>query len=170
VLAVAAGAQFNNLITNGIANISKVLVLPYFTTAANGAVNPLYSPFDAAGTGVTSPLCLLTNFQVVVSGQNALYNTQKYSYQQFIEQLSGCNSINGDQTDGLTSSLISLLDFETAYNYYYVDVSRMLEIEKSVPKSVSVQGQNLSAKAIDLIVFIAYKQSLKVDVLTGSRV
>ena len=170
VLNVSAGAIFNNLITNGIANISKVLVLPYFTTAANGNVNPLYSPFDAAGTGVTSPLCLLTNFQVVVSGQNALYNTQKYSYQQFVEQLSGCNSINGDQTDGLTSSLISLLDFETAYNYYYVDVSRMLEIEKSVPKSVSVQGQNLSAKAIDLIVFISYKQQLKVDVLSGSRV
>lgn len=170
VLSIGAGGIFNNLITNGISNISKVLVLPYFTTAANGGFNPLYSPFDAAGTGVTSPLCLLTNFQVVVSGQNALYNTQKYSYQQFVEQLSGCNSVNGDQTDGLTSSLISLLDFETAYNYYYVDVSRMLEIEKSVPKSVSIQGQNLSAKAIDLIVFIAYKQQLKVDVLTGSRV
>ena len=170
VLNVAAGGIFNNLITNGISDISKVLVLPYFTTAANGGVNPLYSPFDAAGTGVTSPLCLLTNFQVVVSGQNALYNTQKYSYQQFVEQLAGCNSVNGDQTDGLTSSLISLLDFETAYNYYYVDVSRMLEIEKSVPKSISIQGQNLSAKAIDLIVFIAYKQSLKVDVLSGNRV
>jgi hypothetical protein len=170
VLSVAANGQFNNLITNGIANISKVLVLPFFTTAANGAVNPLYSPFDAAGTGVTSPLCLLTNFQVLVSGQNALYNTQKYSYQQFIEQLAGCNSINGDQTDGLCSSLISLLDFETAYNYYYVDVSRMLDIEKSVPKSISIQGQNLSAKEIDLIVFIAYRNTLKVDVLTGSRV
>lgn len=170
VLNVTSGAQFNNLITNGIANISKILVLPYFTTASNGGFNPLYSPFDAAGTGVTSPLCLLTNFQVVVSGQNALYNTQKYSYQQFAEQLSGCNSINGDQTDGLTSGLISHLDFETAYNYYYVDVSRMLEIEKSVPKSVSIQGQNLSVKNIDLIVFIAYKQQLKVDVLTGSRV
>ena len=170
VLNVTAGGIFNNLITNGISDISKVLVLPFFTTAANGGINPLYSPYDGAGTGVTSPLCLLTNFQVVVSGQNALYNTQKYSYQQFVEQLSGCNSVNGDQTDGLTSSLISLLDFETAYNYYYVDVSRMLEIEKSVPKSISIQGQNLSAKAIDLIVFIAYKQSLKVDVLSGNRV
>jgi len=72
VLGVNSGASFNSLITNGISNISKILVLPYFTTAANGAVNPLYSPFDSAGTGTTSPLCLLTQFQVVVSGQNAL--------------------------------------------------------------------------------------------------
>jgi hypothetical protein len=169
VLGVNSGASFNSLITNGIANIDKILVLPFFTTAANGAVNPLYSPFDSSGTGTTSPLCLLTNFQVVVSGQNALYNTQKYSYQQFVEQLSGANSINGDSTDGLCSGLISLLDFETAYNYYYVDISRMLDVERSVPKSVSIQGQNLSAKAVDLIVFISYKQTLRVDVLTGSR-
>ena len=169
VLSVAASGTFNSLITNGIANISKVLVLPFFTASANGVVSPIYSPFDGAGGGVTSPLCLLTNFQVVVSGQNALYNTQKYSYQQFVEQLSGCNSINGDSTDGLCSGLISLLDFETAYNYYYVDVSRMLDVERSVPKSVSIQGQNLNAKALDLIVFISYKQTLRVDVLTGSR-
>lgn len=169
VLSINAGQNFNSLITNGIANISKVLVLPFFTTAANGNVNPLYSPYDSCGGGTTSPLCLLSNFQVVVSGQNALYNTQKYSYQQFVEQLSGCGSINGDSTDGLCSGLISLLDFETAYNYYYVDVSRMLDVERSVPKSVSIQGLNLSAKAIDLIVFISYKQMLRVDVLTGSR-
>ena len=98
-----------------------------------------------------------------------VYNTQKYSYQQFVEQLSGANSINGDSTDGLCSGLISLLDFETAYNYYYVDISRMLDVERSIPKSVSIQGQNLSAKAVDLIVFISYKQTLRVDVLTGSR-
>lgn len=170
VLGTAAGGNINSLITNGISNISKILVLPFFTTAANVTINPLFSPFDSAGTGVTSPLCLLSNFQVVVSGQNALYNTQKYSYQQFMEQLSGANSVNGDCTDGLTSSLISLLDFETAYNYYYVDIGRMLDIEKSVPKSVSVQGTNLSAKAIDLIVFISYTQTLKVDVYTGNRV
>lgn len=170
VLNVAAAGLFNNLITNGLANITKVLVLPYFTTTANGGLSPLTSPFDAAGTGVTSPLCLLSQFQVVVSGQNALYNTQRYSYQQFVEQLSGCNSINGDQTDGLTSSLIGQLDFETAYNYYYVNVSRCLEVEASVPKSVSIQGQNMSGKAIDLIIFLVYANSISVDVLSGSRV
>lgn len=170
VLNVAAAGLFNNLITNGLANITKVLVLPYFTTAANGNISPLTSPFDAAGTGVTSPLCLLSQFQVVVSGANALYNTQRYAYQEFVEQLSGCNSINGDEIDGLTSGLISQLDFETAYNYYFVNVSRCLDIEKAVPKSVSIQGQNMSGKAIDLIVFLAYEQTISVDVLSGSRV
>jgi hypothetical protein len=170
VLNVGAGQIFNNLITNGLANITKVLVLPYFTTAANGNVSPFNSPFDGAGTGVTSPLCLLTQFQVVVSGSNSLYNTQRYSYQQFLEQLSGAGSINGDETDGLSSGLISQLDFETAYNYYYVNVSRCLDVEKSVPKSVSVQGMNMSGKAIDLIVFLAYEQTLSVDVQSGARV
>jgi len=170
VLNVAAAGLFNNLITNGLANITKVLVLPYFTAAANGAISPLTSPYDGAGCGTTSPLCLLSQFQVVVSGANALYNTQRYSYQQFIEQLSGCNSINADETDGLSSGLISQLDFETAYNYYYVNVSRCLDVEKSVPKSVSVQGQNMSGKAIDLVIFLTYEQTISIDVLSGSRV
>ena len=169
VLGVASAGLFNNLITNGLANITKVLVLPYFTTTAN-VINPLTSPFDGAGCGTTSPLCLLSQFQVVVSGQNALYNTQRYSYQQFVEQLAGANSINGDEVDGLCSSLIGQIDFETAYNYYYVNVSRCLEVEASVPKSVSIQGQNMSGKAIDLYVFLVYAQSISVDVLSGSRV
>lgn len=170
VLNVASAGLFNNLITNGLANITKVLVLPYFTAAANGGISPLTSPFDGAGCGTTSPLCMLSQFQVVVSGANALYNTQRYSYQQFIEQLSGCNSINGDTIDGLSSGLISQLDFETSYSYYYVDVSRGLNIEKKVPKSVSIQGQNMSGKAIDLVVFLVYENSISVDVLSGSRV
>jgi hypothetical protein len=170
VLNVASAGLFNNLITNGLANITKVLVLPYFTATANGGISPLTSPFDGAGCGTTSPLCLLSQFQVVVSGANALYNTQRYAYQEFMEQLSGCNAINGDETDGLTSGLIGQLDFETAYNYYFVDVSRCLDVEKAVPKSVSIQGQNMSGKAIDLVIFLAYSQTISVDVLSGSRV
>ena len=174
VLNVAAAGLFNNLITNGLANITKVLVLPYYTAVANGGavvpLSPLASPFDGAGCGVTSPLCLLSQFQVVVSGANALYNTQRYAYQEFMEQLSGCNAINGDEIDGLTSGLVGQLDFETAYNYYFVNVGRCLDVEKAVPKSVSIQGQNMSGKAIDLVIFLAYEQTISVDVLSGSRV
>jgi hypothetical protein len=170
VLNVAANQSFNNLLTNGIANIKSVLVLPFFTRAANGGLLPYQSPFDPAGCGPTSPLCLLTNFNVVVGGQNAIYNTQKYSYEQFLNQLNGANAINGNLTDGLTSGLVDKLSFEHEYCYYYVDVSRSLPVDKSVPKSVSIVGTNSSKLDIDLMCFIEYETSITVDVLVGARV
>jgi hypothetical protein len=182
VVNIGAGQQFNNLLTNGIANIKSVLILPYYcsTTAAVGGINPStdlpagipvwQSPFDPAGAGPTSPLSLLTNFNVVVSGQNAIYNTQRYSFEQFNNQLYGCNAVNGGQTDGLTSALINQIGFEMEYNYFYVNVSRMLPVEEAVPKSIQIIGQNASQVPLDLFCFIEYGVSLDVDILTGARV
>ena len=173
---IASAGTFNNLITNGIANIKSVLCLPFYTaiansgTAAPSTFSPLQSPFDPAGGGPTSPLCLLTQFNVQISGQNAIYNTQRYSYEQYLNQLYGVNAVNGGMTDGMASGLISQTDFEMEYNYYYVNVGRMLPVEEAVPKSVSILGQNRSEKAIDIFVFVEYGVEVSVDVLTGARV
>jgi hypothetical protein len=179
VVSVGAGSQFNNLLTNGIANIKSVLILPFYSAStAGGAVTsglpagmPVYqSPFDPAGTGPTSPLCMFNNFNVVVSGQNAIYNTERYSFEQFNNQFKGCNAVNGDLTDGLTSGLISAKDWQSEYCYWYVNVARMLPVEESVPKSVQIIGTNTSRFVLDLICFIEYGVSVDVDVLTGARV
>ena len=182
VIGIGAGQTFNNLLTNGIANIKSVLLIPFFsaTTTAVGGINPstglpagipaFQSPFDPAGTGCTSPLVQLSNFNIVVSGQNAIYNQQRYSFEQFNNQLYGENSVNGGMTDGLCSGLINSLGFEMEYCYYYVNVSRMLPVEESVPKSVQVIGQNFSGRAIDLWCFIEYGVDVSVDILTGARV
>jgi len=172
---VAANANINNLLTNGLANIKSVLLLPFHssTSAANRLPTgtPCWlSPFDPAGAGPTSPLCFLNNFNVVISGQNTIYNTQKYNFEQFNNQLYGANSVNGGMTDGLTSGLINQQGFEMEYCYYYVDVSRMLPVEETVPKSVQIIGQNASALAVDLMCFIEYGVSVSIDALTGARV
>lgn len=166
----ATTGQVNQLITNGIANIKSVLVLPFYSQTANAGLIPFQSPFDCAGGGTTSPLCLLTNFNVVVAGQNMIYNTQRYSYEQFLHQLQGVNAINADLTDGLTSSLIDKTSFESKYCYYYVNCSRMLPVEESVPKSVQIIGQNSCAKIINLYCFIEYGVEVSIDVLSGARV
>jgi len=168
---VAANASYNFLISNGISNLKSCLVLPFHSSASgvNGSIIGFQSAFDSAG-GTTSPLCLQTNFNVVVAGSNAIYNNEKYSYSFFMNQLAGCNSINDNHTDGISSSLINQLDFETLYNYYYVDISRCLPVEKSVPKSISITGQNLSAVSVDLYCFVCFTQEIQVDCLTGARV
>jgi hypothetical protein len=197
ILNVSGNAgQINNLVTNGIANIKSVLILPFYSTVgsdASGKVNstfsagfggaiisgntgftngiPVYqSPFDPAGTGATSPLSFITNFNIQISGQNAIYNTEKYSFEQFNNQLYGQNSVNGGLTDGLCSSLIGRNQFDMEYCYYYVNVERMLPVEETVPKSVQVIGTNQSVKALDLFVFVEYGCSVSIDALTGARV
>jgi hypothetical protein len=189
VLNVASNATFNNLITNGIANIKSVLIIPFFSSASNpatvnaktGIVNSLttgfrdgfpvfQSPFDPAGCGCTSPLAHITNFNVQVSGQNAIYNTQRYVWEQFNDQLYGQNAVNGGLTDGLTSGLIGREEFDMEYCYYYVNVERMLPVEMSVPKSIQIIGQNQSVKSMDYWVFVEYGVEISIDSLTGARV
>ena len=172
---VSANSNFTYLITNGIANVKSVLVLPYYASASNLVgtgvfAPPFQSPWDPAGAGPTSPLCLFTNFNVQVSGQNAIYNVERYSFEQFSNQLYGQNAVNGGMTDGLTSSLIGFKDFEQEYCYYYVNVGRMLPIEEAVPKAINLIGINASAKAIDMYVFISYGVEVSIDILSGARV
>lgn len=173
---IAAGAQINSLVTNGIAGIQSVLCIPYHSASTNdvltgGGFLPAYqSPFDPAGCGATSPLALLNNFNVVVSGQNVIYNTIRYSFEEWTQQVYGARSVNGGMIDGLTSGLIGQQDWEMEYCYHYVDCSRMLPVEESVPKSVSITGQNQSNQTLDLMVFVEYKTSVSVDSLSGARV
>jgi len=166
---ITAGQNINQLITNGISSLKSVLCIPFYTAASNGNIDPILSPYDPAGCGPTSPFCLPGNFNVVVSGQNAIYNSQMRSFEAFNHNLYGCHSTNGGQTDGLTSGLLSQFDFETEYCYYYVNVGRMLDIEQSVPKSVSIIGTNYSAKAINMYVFAEYGVQVGIDILSGAR-
>lgn len=166
--------QFNQLITNGIANIKSVLIipvsrLPLGLVNANPIVEYL-SPFSPCGGGTTAPMVSFINFNVQISGQNAIYNMQKYSFEEWNNQLYGQNAVNGGLTDGLTSGLIDFHGFSTSYGYYYINVERMLPVEQSVPKSVQLLGQSQSPLPLRLLVFIEYGTQVSIDVLTGARV
>jgi hypothetical protein len=176
-IAGGGNTQFNNLITNGIANIKSVLLIPFYSqNNTNSPVpfalpSPQYqSPFDPAGCGTTAPMVTLGNFNIQISGQNAIYNTQRYSFEEFNNQLYGQNAVNGGLTDGLTSGLIGFTDFQQSYCYYYVNVERMLPVEQSVPKSVQIIGTNYSTQAIDLWVFVEYGVEVNIDLQSGARV
>lgn len=178
VLGIAGAAesgQFNNLVTNGIANIKSVLIIPFYATTTNtiggvGSYAEYLSPFDPAGCGSTAPMVALGNFNIQISGQNAIYNMQRYGFEEFNNQLYGQFAVNGGLTDGLTSGLIDFDTFQKSASYYYVNVERMLPVEQSVPKSVQILGTNYSTKPINLWVFIEYGVQVQIDILTGARV
>jgi hypothetical protein len=112
----------------------------------------------------------MTQFNIQISGQNAIYNTQRYEYEQFMNQFKGVNSMNGGQEDGCSSGLVGQYEFDNEYCYYYVNCGRMLPVEEAVPKSVNILGTNTSGKSIDMYIFVEYGVEVNVDILTGARV
>jgi hypothetical protein len=76
--------------------------------------------------------------------------------------------VNGGHTDGLSSGLIGQADWGRKFLYYYVDCNRGTDLERDTPKSVQIQGQNLSAKTVDYQVFIEFENSFSIDVGSGA--
>ena len=163
VLNTAAGGTFNALISNGIPNPQRVILIPFHSYSA--VLSPLLSPFDSA-PGTSTPLISLTQLNVQVGGQNTWTMNELYDYEQFLHELVQ-TGVNGGQTTGLASGLISQLDFEHSYRYYVCNVGRRLPAQDGVPQSIQIQGTNNSALAIDLYVFVEYERSFTLDVASG---
>ena len=84
--------------------------------------------------------------------------------------LSGINSINGNLTNGLSSGMLDFWKFQKNGNFYYVDCSRMLPVDQSLPKSIQISGINQSSRAVQFFVFASYGVEISVDILTGARI
>lgn len=173
---VAAGQPFNALLTNGIPNPKTVVVIPFIQANQNNLnaagtgvpTDPFLSPF-ASEPATTSPLIALRNFNIQLAGVNMFVQNQDYDFEQFLNELSPQNAINGGLVDGLTSGLIGEKEFQNMYRYYVCDVSRRLPAEDIVPKSVQILGTNQTTRNISLFTFIEYERSITIDLATGMK-
>jgi hypothetical protein len=170
-------SPFNILVTNGIPNIRSVLVLPFLPTLSNGVAiaggvttSTLLSPFCSTPAS-PDPLSIL-NFQIQVSGKNLFINQLQYDFETFCEQLVSSNQLNGSLTTSLSSGLVSKLDFQYLYRYYYGNCSRSLPSEEGVAKSIQIQGtvQSSVQIGVDLMVFVEFEREITIDVRTGARI
>ena len=164
---VNAGDTFNFLVSNGIADIQSVLVVPYLSASANSNMNPFLSPYSTAGA--TPDPIPLQQFNIMLSGVNLFLENEEYDFQAFSHQLASSNQLNGGLTTGLGSGLIGKFEFENLYRYYYGNASRSLPSEEGVSRSVQIVGKNASAQQISLMVFVAFKRSMTIDFQTGAR-
>jgi len=165
---VNAGDTFNFLVSNGIADIQSVLVVPFLSSSANNGMNPFLSPYSTAGA--TPDPIPLQQFNILLSGVNLFLENKEYDFQAFSHQLASSNQLNGGLTTGLGSGLIGKFEFENLYRYYYGNASRSLPSEEGVSRSVQIVGKNASAQQISLMVFVCFKRSMTVDIQTGARV
>ena len=166
--------SFNFLVSNGISNLKEIVCCPFISGTYNGtgssasSFSTLVSPFSSE-PATCSPLMLVNNWNIQISGVNAFINSKQYGYEQFQDELYGVGSINGGRTDGLSSGLISQNDFENMYGYLVANVSRRLPEEDRTPKSVQILGNNLTQVPIDMYVFCVMEKQIQIDLYSGKR-
>jgi hypothetical protein len=152
-------------------------VLALLPVASNGtaiaggvATASILSPFSSTPSS-PDPLSI-QNFQIQISGKNLFISQLQYDYENFVEQLSASNQLNGGLTTAMASGLVGKSDFQSLYRYYYGNASRSLPSEYGVAKSVQILGTIASslAQKVDLMVFCSYERTITVDVRTGLRI
>jgi hypothetical protein len=178
---VGAGSQFNQVISQGLVGAQEIIIIPLFAQNQNNigsttsALNlPCFqSPFDPGGGGPTSPFAQLNGVNVVLAGSNVIMTNELYLYQTYGQQLYGqvMGWMNAGLAPGSNSGLFNETDFFYSNCYYYVNVSRGLSVEDTIPKSISCYGTNMSNIPVDLYIFVSYKvQNLSIDKISGARV
>ena len=163
---------FNYNITNSLAGIHAIVIIPFIASTVHGlsdvvtsAFSPAWSPF-ATEPATTSPLLSISQFNVQLAGENVLANLVNYTFEEFLEQLAPSHAINGGHSLGLSSGLIDLVGFQNIYRYYYVDLSRRAKDDIGA-KGITIMGKNDNLVAMDLYCFVVHKKSASLDVETG---
>jgi hypothetical protein len=101
---------------------------------------------------------------------NTFVQNELYNFENFTNELSHINAINGGQTDGLNSGLIGFEQFINNYRYYVCDLSRRLPAEDRVPKSIQILGTILSQlSSVTLYCFIEFEKEISIDLETGAK-
>ena len=108
---------------------------------------------------------------VLISGTNLYQQNYNYDYEAFQQELRKTSAINGGDSMGCNSGLISQDDFSNGYRFIVNDLSRtQSQATDDIGKSVQVIGTNAGNYAIDITWLVFYEREIEIDLQSGSLI
>ena len=165
-------SNFQLQLSANLKNLRSVCLIPFQNTSGTVTGNIVYgvnnvdtfATLQDSAPWTCCPGASITNFNVMV-GNTWLYNNQiNYTYQQFIDEFSKFNALNGGLTHYLSNGLIDEYKWSMAQSFYLTDVSR---IAQDVPQAVLIQGTNNCNSGLDFVVILGYERSITENRITG---
>ena len=175
--AVSANASFTAKVSNSTSKMRWLLIHTSLSSAVNGGANAtdvgggvcstMNSPFSSSPTTCMKHASL-TNLQILVGGK-PLYETPKsYTYQMFLEEIRGANSINGGLQLGLSSGLLDQRMWEEGYGYIFIDLSRYeTDNEDLVSKPLEVRATNNTLNVCDYQFYLGTEAEFTLNTASG---
>jgi len=156
------------LVTNGLSRLRSILIFPVATNAT-GTINNLVSPWTSCPS-TTAPYAFIKNFNVRIGGSPHYSENMFYSWQMFQEEIKQ-RGLNGNLELGLGSGLLNQLEWNAAYRFIYIDLTRKAgQGVDDVAKSIHIDGTNASTVPIMYHIFVEYQKSINVDLSTGQLI
>jgi hypothetical protein len=164
-----AGQSVNVTITAGVANARRLVLLPMWQNMNTSTTpNPEQSIFDTcpATSGVFASL---NQLQVYLANKPCYQYPINYNFEQWLMENSQVGA-NGSMVNEMTSGLLTKQLFEQNHRFYTVDLSRRMESEDGMSKSVIVQFTNPGTLSMKVIAILFYEKfwTLQSDTCTLS--
>jgi hypothetical protein len=175
---ITPNGTVSQILTNGVSRPRYLLIVPQLAGAINGAAKaslsaatytsvggglasavgtPMNSPFSSS-PGTTGFHAAISSLHVLVSGQNIYQSNYMYGFQEWLQEVRGSNAINGGIPLGLSSGLLSQNDWENAYRFCYIDLSKhMPQSNDDISRSIQVSFTNAASYTMDYFYIIAYE-------------
>lgn len=165
---VVVNGRVSQLISGSYYKLRKLVVVPFRNQASNQGINPIQSVFTTEpATASFATNNSVADFNVRLGINNVYPKNIQYSYETYLHEFQQSNAINGSMVAGTTNGLISLQDWNSAYGYYVVDLSRKIEDNDLRPEQITVQFTNRSNAVMDYVVLVYYEKMLTIDCEKG---
>jgi hypothetical protein len=176
---INAGGSLSLNLTNGISRLRSILIVPFVSSTVHPSgitggtvrrLSPCLSPFTSSPF-TTCPSAIISSFNISISGTSIYQENIDYDWQHYLYETRQSGSINGGQSTGLSSGLLSYQDWCYGYRYFYVDLSRRTsQASDNISRSISITGKNGSQVAMDYYVVVNYGRELNISTLTGALI
>lgn len=160
---VPAGSSVNYTITTGVANPTRLLLLPMWqgftgTTTPNATLlpNPEQSCFDTVPT-TSGVYAQLKQLQCYIANRPIFQYPMDYDFEMYQSEIADLG-LHGSQVEQQTSGLLSQQLWEQNHRFYTVDLSRRIAADDGASKSIQVSFTNPSATYGMKVISVVYFQ------------
>ena len=183
----AAGTTVSQILTNGISRPRYLLIIPQMAGTINGSKrdsllsqfaaglpaalgSPMNSPFSSS-PATTGFQAVISNLNVLVSGQTIYQQNYQYGFEEFLNEVRGCNSLNGGIPLALSSGLLSQTEWDNGYRVCVVDLSRRIsQSNDDTSRSIQVSFKNAASYACDFQYILSYQKEVVISTSTGALI
>lgn len=160
--------HFQQLLTNSISRLKRLIIIPMLNKASNEDVAVSESCFTSEPSTCTPNL--IQDFNVLLSGSNLYSQPLKYRYDHYINELHGAYGIENGLMDGVSSSLISMRDYNNKFGYIVCDLTKRQLADENTPISVEITGVIKGTLKLDLLCYLEFEKDITINMMDGSLV